>query len=52
MARWVKMKNGLIGMIVCELKLHAGKAYGLDLTGEGDIYYVPVKETSPHSLPK
>jgi len=36
--RWVKMKNGLIGMVVCGLKLHSGKAYGLDLTGEGDIY--------------
>ena len=44
MARWMKMKNGIVGMVVAKLKLESGLIFGLDVNGLGGIFYVAANE--------
>ena len=50
MAKWMQMKNGIVGMVVSKFKLDEGLAFGLDLNGRGGIFYVMAKEVTPFQM--
>ena len=50
MAKWMQMKNGIVGMVVSKFKLDEGLAFGLDLNGRGGIFYVMAKEVTPFKM--
>jgi hypothetical protein len=51
-SKWAEMKDGLIGQVVVKHKLPSGLALGLDLNGEGGIYYVMARDVKPFDLVK
>jgi len=45
MNKWVKIrKNGIIGLVVAKKRLPTGLVFGLDLNGEGGIFYIFARE--------
>jgi hypothetical protein len=43
--KWVEIKGtGVIGQVVSRFKFAHGFGYGVDVNGEGDIFYVEEKE--------
>ena len=47
MSKWAQMRNGIVGMVVSKVRLPSGLALGLDLNGNGGIFYVNARDTRP-----
>lgn len=53
MSKWAEIKGtGVIGLVVVNQDLHGTPILGLDLDGQGGIFYVNAGDTKPFKLLK
>ena len=53
MSKWAEIKGtGIVGQVVMSKRLEGVPILGLDLNGQGGIFYVNAKDTQPWELPR
>lgn len=52
MSKWAQITGtNVVGQIVASIRVAGNPIYGLDVNGDGAVYYVNASETSPFELP-